>query len=171
MQKPAGRETPRISPGQSIQRVSWALPYFLCPPSDRGGGCALNWQIKNPEIQPAGPLALAGAVLAAHAAGLVEMEVIMCLGVVLICLACVSTRLLWVLNKATTPVEKQLGLSAVYFFLPRSSYRHPAAPKLCEVGASRESLRLKTEFGLSRWRSWPLGTTAQFVFLSGSPAS
>ena len=52
--------------------------------------------------------------MAAPAAGLVEMEVPMCLGVVLICLACVSTRLPWVLDKATAPVEKQFGLSAVH---------------------------------------------------------
>ena len=47
-------------------------------------------------------------------AGLVEMEVLMCLGVVLISLTCGSTRLPWVLDKATVSVEKQLGLSAVY---------------------------------------------------------
>ena len=42
------------------------------------------------------------------------MEVPMCLGVVLICFTCVSTRLPWVLDKATAPAEKQLGPSAVY---------------------------------------------------------
>ena len=52
----------------------------------------------NPEIQPTSPLALADAVVAAPAAGLVEMEVRMWLGVVFICLAFVSTRLPWVLN-------------------------------------------------------------------------
>ena len=38
------------------------------------------------------PLALAVAMVAAPAAGLVEMEVPMCLGVVLICIACVCVR-------------------------------------------------------------------------------
>ena len=52
-------------------------------------------------------------MVAAPAAGLVEMEVLVCLGVVLICLACVSTRLPWVLDKATASVEKQFGPSAV----------------------------------------------------------
>ena len=57
-------------------------------------------------MQPASSLALAGAVVAAPAAGLVEMEVAMWLGVVLICLACVSARLPWVLDKATAYFEK-----------------------------------------------------------------
>ena len=46
-------------------------------------------------------------VVAALAAGLVELKVIVCLGAVLICLACVSTRLPWVLEKVTASVEKQ----------------------------------------------------------------
>ena len=45
---------------------------------------------------------------------LVEILVLMCFGAVLICLACVSTRLPWVLDKATASVEKQFGPSAVY---------------------------------------------------------
>ena len=53
-------------------------------------------------------------MVAAPAAGLVEMEVSMCLGVVLICLTCVGTRLPWVLDEVTASVEKQLGPSAVY---------------------------------------------------------
>ena len=57
---------------------------------------------------------MAGAVVAAIAAGLVEMEVLMCLGVVLIYLTCVSTRLPWVLVKVAASVEKQFGPSAVY---------------------------------------------------------
>ena len=68
----------------------------------------------NPEIQPTSPLALVGAVVAAPATGLVETEVLMCLGVALICLACVSTRLPWVLDEVTASVEKQFGPSAVY---------------------------------------------------------
>ena len=42
--------------------------------------------------------------MAAPAAGLVEMKVPMCLGVALICLACVRTRLPWVLDKVTASV-------------------------------------------------------------------
>ena len=39
----------------------------------------------------------------------------MCLGVVLTCLACVSTPLPWALDKVTAAsVEKQFGPSAVY---------------------------------------------------------
>ena len=53
-------------------------------------------------------------MVAAPDAGLVEMEVLMCLGAVLICLACVSTRLPWVLGKAAPSVEKQFVPSAVY---------------------------------------------------------
>ena len=53
-------------------------------------------------------------MVATPAAGLVKMEVLVCLGVVLICLACVSTRLSWVLHKVATSVEKQFGPSAVY---------------------------------------------------------
>ena len=68
----------------------------------------------NPKIQPTSPLDLAGALVAAPAAGQGEMEVLMCLGVVLICLACVCTRLPWVLDKVATSVEKQFGPSAVY---------------------------------------------------------
>ena len=52
--------------------------------------------------------------MATPAAGLVEMEVLVCLGVVLICLACVCTRLPWVLDKVATSVGKQFGPSAVY---------------------------------------------------------
>ena len=39
---------------------------FLCPPW-WGVVFVFNWQIKNPEIQPRGPLDLAGAVVAAPA--------------------------------------------------------------------------------------------------------
>ena len=53
-------------------------------------------------------------MVAAPAAGLVEMAVLICLGVVLICLACVSTRLPWALDKVTASVEKEFGPSAVY---------------------------------------------------------
>ena len=59
----------------------------------------------NPEIKPKSHLDLAGAVVAAPAAGLVEMEVLVCLGAVLICLACVITRLPWVLDKVTASIE------------------------------------------------------------------
>ena len=58
---------------------------FRVPPLMGGGG--VNWQIKNPEIRPTSPLALAGAVVAGPASGLMEMEMRMCLGVALICLA------------------------------------------------------------------------------------
>ena len=68
----------------------------------------------NPEIQPTSPLDLAGVAVATPAAGLVKMKVLVCLGVVLICLACVSTRLSWVLDKVATSAEKQFGPSAVY---------------------------------------------------------
>ena len=44
--------------------------------------------------------------MAALAAGQVEMKVLVCLGVVLICLASVLTRLLWVLEMVTESVEK-----------------------------------------------------------------
>ena len=54
----------------------------------------------------------------------------MCLGVVLVCLACVSTWLPWVVGLVTEPVEKQFGLSAVY----RKSDR--AAGPLRERGPS-----------------------------------
>ena len=53
-------------------------------------------------------------MVAAPTAGLVEMEVLVCLGVVLICLACVSTRLPWVLNKVTASVEKEFGPSSIH---------------------------------------------------------
>ena len=53
-------------------------------------------------------------MVATPAAGPVEMEVAVCLGVVLICPACVSARLTCVLDKATASAEKQFGLSAVY---------------------------------------------------------
>eukprot|EP00614_Pseudopedinella_elastica_P004112 CAMPEP_0172592418 /NCGR_PEP_ID=MMETSP1068-20121228/11387_1 /TAXON_ID=35684 /ORGANISM="Pseudopedinella elastica, Strain CCMP716" /LENGTH=45 /DNA_ID= /DNA_START= /DNA_END= /DNA_ORIENTATION= len=44
----------------------------------------------NPEIQPTSPLDLAGEVVATPAADLVKMKVLVFLGVVLICLACVG---------------------------------------------------------------------------------
>ena len=53
-------------------------------------------------------------MVAASAAGLVETEVLKCLGGALICLACVSTRLPWDLEKVTAPAVKQFGSSAVY---------------------------------------------------------
>ena len=53
-------------------------------------------------------------MVAAPSADLVEMEVLICLGVVLICLACVSKRLPWALDKVTASVEKQFGPSAVF---------------------------------------------------------
>ena len=37
------------------------------------------------------------------------MEVLMCLGFVLVCLTLVGSRLAWALGEATTPVEKQFG--------------------------------------------------------------
>ena len=52
--------------------------------------------------------------MAAPAAGLVEMDVLICLGVVLICLVYVSTRLPWVLSKDAASFEKQFGPSAAY---------------------------------------------------------
>ena len=65
-------------------------------------------------------------MVAAPATGLVEIKVLVCLGVALICLACVSTRLPWVLDKIATSVEKQLGPSAVY------GKSNRAADLLCE---------------------------------------
>ena len=43
--------------------------------------------------------------MAAPAVGLVGMEALMCLSVVLICLACVSTRLPWVLLEDLKPLR------------------------------------------------------------------
>ena len=65
-------------------------------------------------------------MLATPTAVLVEMEVLMCLGAALICPACVSTRLPWVLDKVTASVEKQFGPSAVY------GKSNRAAHSLCE---------------------------------------
>ena len=59
--------------------------------------------------------------MAAPDAGLVEMEVLMCLGFVLICLTCVRTRLPWVLGKVTASAEKQFGPSAVYCKVNRAA--------------------------------------------------
>ena len=64
--------------------------------------------------------------MAAPAAGLVEMKVPVCLGVVLICLACVGTWLPWILDKVTASVEKEFGPSAVYGKSNRASH------SLCE---------------------------------------
>ena len=52
---------------------------------------------------------MAGALVAAPAAGQVEMEVLMCLGVVFICFACVGTRLSWVHDGVIAPAEKKFG--------------------------------------------------------------
>ena len=54
------------------------VPFEWSPLCDHlsKGGCVFNFHIKNPEIQPTSPLALAGAVVAAPAAGLVEMNVL-----------------------------------------------------------------------------------------------
>ena len=57
---------------------------------------------------------MAVAFVAAPAAGLVEMEVSMCLEVALIFLACVSKRLAWVLDKVTASFENLVEPSAVY---------------------------------------------------------
>ena len=65
-------------------------------------------------MQLASSLALACAVVAASAAGLAKIRVLMCLGVVLFCLACVGTRLPWVLGEATAAVEKKFGPPEVY---------------------------------------------------------
>ena len=46
----------------------------------------------NPEIQPTSPLELAGVAVATPASGLVKMKVLVCLGVVLICLAAFFCR-------------------------------------------------------------------------------
>ena len=70
--------------------------------------------MKNPEIQPTSLLDLAGVVVATPAAGLMETKILVFLGAVLICLACVSTRLPWVLDKVAASAEKQFGPSAVY---------------------------------------------------------
>ena len=68
----------------------------------------------NPEIRPTSPSDLAGVVVATPAAGLVKMIVLVFLGVVLICLACVGARLPWVLDKVAASIEKQFCPSAVY---------------------------------------------------------
>ena len=52
--------------------------------------------------------------MAASVAGLVETEISACLGAVFVCLACVGTRLPWVLGEIAAPFEKQFGPSAVY---------------------------------------------------------
>ena len=85
-----------------------------------------NKPVTNPEIQPTSPLDLAGAVVAAAAAGLVEINVLVCLGVVLVCLACVSASLSWVLDKVTESAEKHFGQSAV------NGKSNRAADPLCE---------------------------------------
>ena len=58
----------------------------------------------SPEIQPTSYLDLAGVVVAIPAAGLVKMKVLVFLGVVLICLACVGARLPWVLDEVAASV-------------------------------------------------------------------
>ena len=84
-------------------RLSWVLEKiatsvekqsFYAPPWWEA--CGFKKQIMNPEIQPTSPLDLAGVAVATPAAGLVKMKVLVCLGVALICLACVGTRLSWV---------------------------------------------------------------------------
>ena len=62
----------------------------------------------------------------APAADLEKMEVTMCHGAVLICLACVGTRLPWALGKVSASAEKQFGPSAVY------SKSNRAADPLCK---------------------------------------
>ena len=64
--------------------------------------------------------------MATPAAGLVKIKVLLCLGVVPICLACVSTRLSWVLDKVATSADKEFGPSALY-----GKYNR-AANSLCE---------------------------------------
>ena len=61
----------------------------------------------NPEIQPISPLDLAGTVMAAPAAVLMEVKVLVCLGVALICLACVNTLPPRVADKTTASADKQ----------------------------------------------------------------
>ena len=68
----------------------------------------------NPEIKPTSPLDLAGELVATPTAGLVKMEVLVFLGVILICLACVGGQLPWVLDKVAASVEKQFDPPAVY---------------------------------------------------------
>ena len=80
----------------------------------------------NPKIQPTSSLDLAGVAVTTPAAGLVKMKALVCLGAVLICLACVSSRLPWVLDEVATSVEKQFGPSAVY------GKSNRAANLLCE---------------------------------------
>ena len=55
-----------------------------------------------------------GAVVAAPAAEMVEMEVPMCRGAALVCLACFDTRLPFIPEDTKEPVEKQLGPHAVW---------------------------------------------------------
>ena len=50
----------------------------------------------------------------------------MCLGVAFVCVACVSTRLPWVLGEVKAPAEKQFDPSAV------CSKSDRAADPLCE---------------------------------------
>ena len=73
-----------------------------------------NLHYISPEIQPTSPLKLGGVAVATPAAGLVKMKILVCLGVVLICLACVITRRSWVLDKVAASLKKQFGPSAVY---------------------------------------------------------
>ena len=89
-----------------------ARTFVLFSP-DRRGDFVLNKQAESPRTQAAGSLALAGAVVAAPAAGLVEVEVPMFLGAALVCLACVGTRLPWALSEVTEPFEENFGPSVV----------------------------------------------------------
>ena len=59
------------------------------------------------------PLPLAGAMVVAPVAGRVVMEVPMCLGAALACLACAGTQVALVLNEVK-PFEKHFGPLAVY---------------------------------------------------------
>ena len=71
--------------------------FFFAPPRSRGGS-VLNKQGNNPRVQQAGllrqlSLALVDAVVVAPTADLVEIEILIYLGVALVCFACVGARL------------------------------------------------------------------------------
>ena len=77
----------------------------------------------------------------------------MCLGVALICLACVSTRLPWVLDKFMKSVEKQFGLFYAPFRLSSSRVKSFNGGRFRRADGLLRAVHVGIWKGRLRW-SW-----------------
>ena len=105
------RRTPAQWQNRNDEGWAKALQMGGKPPHSDRGGCVLIKQVKN-QFNQGVHWPYRARQWPPPATGLVEMKAPMCPGVAPVCLACVGTRLYWVLGGVMEPVGKQFGPSA-----------------------------------------------------------